>query len=174
MARYQPRGPPTTTRLGGLKGNMNTLTEIQVRLFASAKSWIESEAVRQLYAMAKLPDVRFVVGFPDLHPGKDAPVGAVIVTRDVINPQLIGGDIGCGMALFRTDLLRRDAKLDRWAEEQFQLEHPWDENVAEFLAEKELDSTEFDPALGTIGGGNHFAEVQSIEDVLEPSEFRKL
>ena len=158
----------------GTEGNMNTLTEAPVRLFASSKSWIEGEAVRQLHAVAKLPNVRFVVGFPDLHPGKGAPVCAAIVTGDVIYPQLIGGDIGCGMALFRTDLLRRDAKLDRWAEEQFQLEHPWDENVAEFLAEKELDSTEFDPALGTIGGGNHFAEVQSIEDVLEPSEFRKL
>ena len=31
----------------------------------------------------------------------------------------------------------------------------------EFLAEHDLESTEFDPALGTIGGGNHFAEIAS-------------
>ena len=60
---------------------MNTLTETQVRLFASPKSWIEGEAVRQLYATAKLDGVRLAVGFPDLHPGKGTPVGAVYVTE---------------------------------------------------------------------------------------------
>lgn len=153
---------------------MITLTETSVRLFASSKSWIEGEAVRQLYAMAKLPGFRRAVGFPDLHPGKGAPVGATIVTGDVIYPRLIGGDIGCGMALFRTDLVRRDVKLDRWAEKPFQLEHPWDEAIGNFLEEHGLDSTRFDSALGTIGGGNHFAEVQSVEAIVAPSEFRKL
>ena len=108
---------------------MNTLIETQVRLFASSKSWIEGEAVRQLYATAKLDGVRLAVGFPDLHPGKGTPVGAAFVTEGVIYPHLIGGDIGCSMALFKTDLVRRDAKLDRWAALRFNLEHPWDEFV---------------------------------------------
>ena len=145
---------------------MNTLTETQVRLFASSQSWIEGEAVRQLYATAKLDGVRHAVGFPDLHPGKGTPVGAAFVTDGVIYPHLIGGDIGCGMTLFKTDLVRRDAKLDRWAELYFHLEHPWDEDVGDFLAASDLESTEFDTALGTIGGGNHFAEVQAVEKVL--------
>jgi release factor H-coupled RctB family protein len=153
---------------------MNTLTETQVRLFASSKSWIEGEAVRQLYATAKLDGVRRAVGFPDLHPGKGSPVGATFVTNGVIYPHLIGGDIGCGMALFQTDLLRRDAKLDRWAEKYFHLEHPWDEEVGEFLAEHDLEPTEFDTALGTIGGGNHFAEVQAVEKIVNAAGFRKL
>ncbi len=153
---------------------MNTLTETQVRLFASAQSWIEGEAVRQLYATAKLDGVHRAVGFPDLHPGKGTPVGAAFVTEGVIYPHLIGGDIGCGMALFKTDLVRRDAKLDRWAKLQFNLEHPWDEFVSDFLAERDLESTEFDSALGTIGGGNHFAELQTVEKVLEADEFKKL
>ena len=153
---------------------MNTLTETQVRLFASAQSWIEGEAVRQLYATAKLDGVRRAVGFPDLHPGKGSPVGAAFVTEGVIYPHLIGGDIGCGMALFKTDLVRRDAKLDRWAKLQFNLEHPWDQFVSEFIAEHDLESTEFDAALGTIGGGNHFAELQAVEQVLDAPEFKKL
>src|SRR6266496_1969543 len=139
---------------------MNTLTETQVRLFASAKSWIEGEAVRQVYAAAKLDGVRLAVGFPDLHPGEGSPVGAAFVTEGVIYPHLIGGDIGCGMALFKTNLVRRDVKLDRWIKLQFNLEHPWDEFVNGFMAEHELEST-FDAALGTVGGGNHFAELQS-------------
>ena len=87
---------------------------------------------------------------------------------------MIGGDIGCGMALFKTDLVRRDAKLDRWAKLQFNLEHPWDQFVSNFLAERDLESTEFDSALGTIGGGNHFAELQTVERVFEADEFKKL
>ena len=78
---------------------MNTLTETNVRLFASAKSWIEGEALRQFYASSSLEGVRLAVGFPDLHPGKGSPVGAAFVTEGQIYPSLIGGDIGCGMAL---------------------------------------------------------------------------
>jgi release factor H-coupled RctB family protein len=155
------------------KESMNTLNETTVRLFASPQSWIEGEAVRQLYAAAKLDGMRLAIGFPDLHPSKGGPVGAAFVTEDVIYPHLIGGDIGCGMALFKTDLMRRDAKLDRWASARFDLEHPWEESVNDFLAERELDSTEFDSALGTVGGGNHFAELQALEQVLEPNEFKK-
>jgi release factor H-coupled RctB family protein len=152
---------------------MNTMTETQVRLFASPKSWIEGEAVRQLYATAKLPGVRLAAGFPDLHPGRGTPVGAVFVTQDVIYPHVIGGDIGCGMALFKTNLLRREVKLDRWAQLRFNLEHPWDEFVEDFLAEHDLESTEFDTALGTMGGGNHFAELQAVEQVFDAREFKR-
>ena len=63
---------------------MTALTETQVRLFASAQSWIEGEAVRQLYATSKLDNVRYAVGFPDLHPGKGSPVGAAFVTEGAI------------------------------------------------------------------------------------------
>jgi release factor H-coupled RctB family protein len=145
-----------------------------VRLFASSQSWIEGEALRQLYATAKLDGVRLAVGFPDLHPGRGTPVGAAFLTEGVIYPHLIGSDIGCGMALFKTGLVRRDVKLDRWANLPFNLEHSWDEFVDDFLAEHDLESTEFDAALGTIGGGNHFAELQAIEKVLDADEFKKL
>jgi release factor H-coupled RctB family protein len=150
------------------------LPSATVRLFASAQSWIEGEAVRQLYATAKLEGVRCAVGFPDLHPGHGTPVGAAFVVEDVIYPHVIGGDIGCGMALFKTNLLRREVKLDRWASLRFNLEHPWDEDVSDFLAEHELESTEFDSALGTIGGGNHFAELQAIERILDARELKRI
>src|SRR3569833_313661 len=146
----------------------------EVRVLASAKSWIEGEAVRQLYATANLDGVRLAVGFPDLHPGRGTPVGAAFVTEDVIYPHVIGGDIGCGMALFKTDLLRRDVKLDRWAALRFNLEHAWDEDVDAFLAAHELESTEFDRALGTVGGGNHFAELQAVDAVVDAAELKRV
>ena len=96
------------------------------------------------------------------------------MTENVIYPHLIGGDIGCGMALFKTNVLRREVKLDRWAALRFNLEHPWDEDVGEFLVARGLESTEFDRALGTVGGGNHFAELQAVERIVDASEFKRL
>ena len=153
---------------------MNATTETNVRLIASAKSWIEGEAVRQLYAAAKLPGVRHAVGLPDLHPGKFAPVGAAFVTEGVIYPHLIGGDIGCGMALFKTGLPRRKARLDRWASLRFDLEHPWEGDVCNRLASNGLCTTQFAESFGTIGGGNHFAELQSVEKVFDKDAFAAL
>ncbi len=145
-----------------------------VRLLASPKSWIEGEALRQLYATSKLEGMRLAVGFPDLHPGKGGAVGAAFTTDTFIYPYLIGGDIGCGMALFKTDLVRRDVKLDRWTKLPFDLEHAWTDDMNAVLAKEQLESTSYDSALGTLGGGNHFAELQSVEEILNPREFKSL
>src|SRR3974377_1120325 len=153
---------------------MNTLTQTNVLLSASAKSWIEGESLHQLYATSKLEGMRLAVGFPDLHPGKGSPVGAAFVTEGLIYPYLIGGDIGCGMALFKTDLVRRDVKLDRWAQIPFDLEHVWTDEILDVLAKEELESSDFDDSLGTLGGGNHFAELQAVEEVVNVREFKKL
>lgn len=153
---------------------MTTLTKPTVRLFASSRSWIEGEAVRQLHTTAQLEGMTLAVGFPDLHPGKYTANGAAFVSEGLIYPHLIGNDIGCGMALFATDLPRRKAKLDAWSKLQFQLEHAWDGDVTEALAAAELDSTDFDRSFGTLGGGNHFAEVQAVEKIYDTQEFKRV
>src|SRR5262249_21124239 len=91
-----------------------------------------------------------------------------------IYPYLIGRDIGCGMALFKTDLVRRDVKLDRWAQIPFDLEHAWTDEIEAVLAKEELEPTEFDDSLGTLGSGNHFAELQAVDEIVNASEFKKL
>jgi release factor H-coupled RctB family protein len=118
--------------------------------------------------------MRVAVGFPDLHPGKGCAVGAAFVTEGLVYPSLIGGDIGCGMALFHTNLVRRDVKLDRCARIPFDLEHAWADDLTEILAKEELESTRFDAALGTLGAGNHFAELQAVGEVLNARELKKL
>ena len=153
---------------------MNTVTETNVRLIASPGAWIEGEAVRQLYATANLEGMQVGVGFPDLHPGKGAPTGAAFISEGQIYPHIIGSDIGCGMAFWQTDLLRRKAKLDRWAGLRFDLEHPWEGDVKDWLQERNLPSTGFDESMGTIGGGNHFAELQAVERVVDSPGFKHL
>jgi release factor H-coupled RctB family protein len=90
-----------------------TAIEAKVRLVASPNAWLAPEAIRQLYASASLDGARLAVGFPDLHTGRGFPVGAALVTEDYIHPHLIGDDIGCGMALFTTNLSQRNLALDR-------------------------------------------------------------
>lgn len=145
-----------------------------VRLIASKKTWIDGQAVEQLRAAATLPGMRLAVGLPDLHPGMGCPVGAAFLSEGVFYPHLAGNDIGCGVGLWRTDLERRKAKLDRWAAKLQGLESPWDGNLEAWLAEHGLPRSAFDAALGTIGGGNHFAELQQVESVEDPAAFDAL
>lgn len=160
---------------GPTKSNpVNTITENNTRLIASARNWIEGEAVRQLCTTARLPGVQLAVGLPDLHPGKGGPCGAAFVTRDVLYPYLIGGDIGCGMALFSSGLLRRKAKLDRWSALRFDLEHPWEGDAHGRLEREGLCTSQFVEAFGTLGGGNHFAELQAFESIEDRTAFDAL
>jgi len=153
---------------------MNTMTRSNVRLMASARSWIDSEAIRQLYANARRPGVDLAVGLPDLHSGKGVPVGAAFVTNGQIHPQLIGPDVGCGLSLFKTDIPQRKVQLDRWASVRFDLEHPWEGDASARLAHENLCATQWADSFGTLGSRNHFAELQSVEEVFDAEAFNRL
>ncbi|MBK9756574.1 MAG: RNA ligase RtcB family protein [Nannocystis sp.] len=142
---------------------MNQDTPAAVRVVASARTWIEGDAVQQLEATARLPGMRAAIGMPDLHPGKGSPIGAAFLCEGQLYPHLVGNDIGCGMGLWRTDLLRRKQKRDRWADRLEDLDAAWDGDIAAALGG--LAASEHDGSLGTIGGGNHFAELQAVERV---------
>jgi release factor H-coupled RctB family protein len=138
-----------------------------IRHFYSSKAWIEGLAVRQLETVAALPGVRAVAAMPDLHPGKYGPVGCAILA-DAIHPAFVGGDIGCGMALFALDLPLRKLRIDRAAARLREIDCPWDGDIAGARAAEGLDLSAFDASLGTIGGGNHFCELQAIDEILSP------
>ncbi|RKG73784.1 RNA ligase RtcB family protein [Corallococcus terminator] len=144
-----------------------------VRIIASPQSWVEGEAVRQLEAVARLPGMRLAVGLPDLHPGKGAPVGAAFESEGFLYPYLVGSDIGCGMGLWDVDLPVRKTKAERWAA-KLDLEGAWEGDAEAFLAEHGGKATGFEAALGTVGGGNHFAEVQRVETVHDARVFEAL
>jgi release factor H-coupled RctB family protein len=138
-----------------------------IHVFASSKSWIEGNATLQLDHVAGLAGVRTVAAMPDLHPGKYGPVGCAILS-DRIYPQLVGSDIGCGMGLFELGIAARKLRPDQLAERLGALDQPWEGDVESALADAGLHATAFDASLGSIGGGNHFCEVQAIEDILAP------
>ena len=139
--------------------------ENKYSIISTEKSWIEGEAVEQLKNAAKLSGMIEVVGMPDLHPGKGFPIGAAFISENVIYPFLIGGDIGCGMSLYQTDLLARKVKVDKLIKRLQDLEGPWGGNLAEWRDSFGVMSSEFDQSLGTIGAGNHFAEFVKLDRV---------
>jgi release factor H-coupled RctB family protein len=142
-----------------------------VTIISSGKNWMEQTAVEQLHKIAALPGVVKAVGLPDLHPGK-TPVGAVIITENMIYPHLIGNDIGCGMSLFRTEIERRKMKLERMIKRIESIDSLQAIDLPEGLLGDR--SWPFAASLGSIGGGNHFAELQVIEAVLDTERFDAL
>jgi release factor H-coupled RctB family protein len=145
-----------------------------VRVIASPESWIEGEAVRQLERTAELPGMRLAIGLPDLHPGRGSPIGAAFVSDSQVYPHLVGNDIGCGMSLWSLDIARTKAKRDKWAQKLDGMEDPWDGDAGAELESAGLARTAFDASLGTIGGGNHFAEIQRVEEVMDRTALASL
>ena len=146
----------------------------RVHIVASPSSWIEGEAERQLRATSALTGVRWAVGMPDLHPGKGHPIGAAILVDGIVYPHLVGGDIGCGMALFRIELPRSKLHAERLAKRLRGLEGTWEGDAEEWLRDRGITDPSFAGALGTIGGGNHFAELQAVHEVAEREGLQSL
>ncbi|KAB2575057.1 tRNA-splicing ligase RtcB [Lasiodiplodia theobromae] len=132
-------------------------------------AYVDPQSLGQLRATAQaLPGIVHAVGQPDLHPGTKYPIGAAFVSRGWIHPPLIGGDIGCGMAWYRTTLSRNQVDGDRGrkvAERLRGLEGPWREREVReaWVGEGGSAGEEWDKSLGTIGAGNHFAEIRVVE-----------
>ncbi|WP_447873820.1 RNA ligase RtcB family protein [Serratia fonticola] len=145
----------------------NTIGSVtpRVSLIASKHTWIEGNAIQQLEITAKLPDMVRVVGMPDLHPGRGYPVGAAFFSQYRFYPALIGNDIGCGMSLWQTDLLAMKQSLDKLEKKLGNIDGPLEQ---EELGDIPPALGDYSRALGTIGGGNHFAELLRIDEIYQP------
>ncbi len=159
-------------------GNSQNNAPATIHLVKTDASWIESEAVHQLETVSKLKGIDAVVGLPDLHPGKGLPIGAAFISRNYIYPTLIGNDIGCAMSFWQTDIKVRKLKLDRWSKKLAALEAPWDGDEyhtrESWSDARDLKEGFHNIAIGTIGGGNHFAELQQVETVIDAEAFNSL
>ena len=150
------------------------LNECQVRVISNAQNWLESDAIEQLKQMAALPGMRLAVGLPDLHPGKGCPIGAAFWSENYLYPFLIGNDIGCGMALWQTDLKTQKVRAEKWLKKLKNWEADQWLDADALLQEHDVDLApvaelgDFSASLGSIGGGNHFAELQELVTILEP------
>ena len=146
------------------------------------KSWapdLEARAFEQAVNLSNLPfAIDHVALMPDAHAGYGMPIGGVLFADRAVVPYAIGVDIGCGVALVETDLtvetlgaegLERVLEtIDAGVPTGFEtLDRAVDRDEAEAAIGIELpDSVRaawFEKSLtqlGTLGGGNHFLEIQ--------------
>ena len=110
---------------------------------------------------------------PDVHAGKGCVIGFTADLGDKVIPNIVGVDIGCGMLCVELgkeeiDLQKLDEVINKHIPSGRNIrEH----KIAEFDALNELhclrelkESKKFNRALGTLGGGNHFIEIDVDDD----------
>ncbi len=145
------------------------------------KLWLdnmENGALAQAKNLANLPFVfRHIAIMPDAHQGYGMPIGGVMATRDVIVPNAVGVDIGCGMCAIKTSLteietheLKTIMGLIRKSIPvgfKHQLVKQDECLMPKIVHHNGIVEQEYNSALkqlGTLGGGNHFIEIQKGND----------
>jgi tRNA-splicing ligase RtcB len=159
------------------RGNVKVNTEgnIPVKLWLDD---IEDGAMEQVKHLALLPFAyHHVAIMPDSHQGYGMPIGGVIATKDVIIPNAVGVDIGCGMCAVKTSLTELPieklkeimGKIRETVPVGFNHQKEKQEQSLMPTSDKDLliVSRQYEAALsqiGTLGGGNHFIEIQKGSD----------
>lgn len=134
---------------------------------------IEEEAIEQIRRMC---DYEFTEGskvriMPDVHAGKGCTIGTTMTVVDKAVPNIVGVDIGCGM--YTVNIGKGDidfTKLDEAAHFVPSGMNVWEGrqerfDLTELRCYRSLkDTKRLERSLGTLGGGNHFIEVDRSKD----------
>lgn len=145
--------------------------------FDTAKVFTENIDDATMEQIKSFLDQQFVTGanvriMPDCHAGKGAVIGTTMKIKNKIVPNLVGVDIGCGMLCMEIQKSDIDfEKLDRVirvlvpaGQGTRQTPHSFTSNIklSNVIAPFSLDTATL--SLGTLGGGNHFIEVNHTDD----------
>lgn len=163
---------------------MHVIEGARLPIYSWAGEDLEAEALRQVLNLANLEvAVDHVALMPDAHSGYGMPIGGVLFSEGAVVPYAIGVDIGCGVQVARTNLVWEDSltpqklrnvlrQVQRDVPTGFSVHRqppvtldrlldimgrPAPSGVARGWLDRALVS------LGTLGGGNHFLEVQADE-----------
>lgn len=167
-------------------------TKVPVKVWLESEAQVEESCLMQAVHLAKLPFIRnWVSLMPDTHTGKGMPIGGVIAAKDAVIPNAVGVDIGCGM-IFAPMNVRLEQVQDivtgngsliqlmigdilRNVPVGFNRHKKPQESETLDRAKLQMELYEANPELvpliedgyfqvGTLGGGNHFIELQVDED----------
>jgi len=162
-------------RIEQLEILLDTYQKAQVKIWGEN---IEDEALSQASNVLKLPFINdHIAILPDCHFGYGVPIGCVFATRNVIIPNAVGVDIGCGVSVIKTSLteigtedikhilssIRKKIPLGMTHHKEKQNESlmpPLDKEIPK--VEKEYNKALYQ--IGSLGGGNHFIEIQKGSD----------
>ena len=170
----------------------NENTRFPVKVWLEDFSKLEESCLEQAYHLSQLPFLhQWACLMPDTHTGKGMPIGGVIALEDVVIPNAVGVDIGCGMDFIPTNIrvedvrgiltgngtliqaiignIMRSVPLNM---ERYKV--PQESGVLD-QAKREMEKYEEDKELlpliddgyfqvGSLGGGNHFIELQEDQE----------
>lgn len=172
----------------------NKKMKFPVKVWLKNRSQIDEGCLEQALHLANMPFVhQWVSLMPDTHVGMGMPIGGVIATKGVVIPNAVGVDIGCGMAYVGTNIKVADLREITTGKGTFMQALVGDilrnipvgfnrhrtKQVCASLdkAAAQMDKYNTNPQLakeiengyfqaGTLGGGNHFIEIQESQDGL--------
>lgn len=156
------------------------LNDTPVKVWAKT---VDPHAWKEIDNLSRLPFIYHHLAFmPDVHGGMGMPIGGVLATKDVVIPNAVGVDIGCGMCAVKTSLMAEDIPkqlirekimsgirsriplgMDHHAEPQDESLMPQGHDIDKL----QVVSRQYKSArrqVGTLGGGNHFIELQKDGD----------
>ena len=134
---------------------------------------VEEEAIEQIRRMCDYPmtegsKIRIM---PDVHAGKGCTIGTTMTIKDKAVPNVVGVDIGCGM--YTVNLGKSDIDFEKMDEAAHFIPSGrdiWDGRIERFdltnlVCYRQLKETKrLAKSLGTLGGGNHFIEIDEASD----------
>ena len=166
----------------------NEKTKVPIKIWLEDEGCLEESCLEQAYHLSQLPFLhKWVCLMPDTHTGKGMPIGGVIAAKDVISPNAVGVDIGCGMDFVSTNIRVEDIRKIQTGNgslvqamiggimrgiplntERYRV--PQESKVLD-LAKREMEKYAENAELteliddgyfqvGSLGGGNHFIELQ--------------
>ena len=145
----------------------------EAKIFADV---VDSASIAQVQ---ELCNQEFTAGsrirlMPDIHAGAGCTIGTTMTIADKVVPNLVGVDIGCGMETVRIREGRLELqKLDKLIQEKIpsgfairDSAHPYLSQIdlSELCCARHVDLLRAERSIGTLGGGNHFIEVDRDDD----------
>lgn len=160
---------------------------VPIKVWLEDMSELDDTCLKQAFNLSNLPFVyKWVALMPDTHAGYGMPIGGVVATDNVIIPNAVGVDIGCGVGFAGTNIPARlltEVKTDSGSLAEIivgmimrniptgfdkynnpQVSSVLDDfeikyrNLLKDFIYDELDNARYQ--IGTLGGGNHFIELQ--------------
>ena len=145
-------------------------------------NYVEKSAMRQIENLTTLPFLfHHLAIMPDVHTGMGMPIGGVLACKDAVIPTAVGVDIGCGMCAVKTnwkvadiptDVLRKQIMRGIRKRIPMGMDHHKEAQDEKYLPTgHDIDKMEIvkrrqeyiTKEVGTLGGGNHFIELQKDE-----------
>ena len=170
----------------------NEKTRFPIKIWLEDISRLEDSCLEQAYHLSQLPFLhKWVCLMPDTHTGKGMPIGGVIAAKGVVIPNAVGVDIGCSMDFVPTNIRVEDIRGIQTGNGTLiqavvgnimrsiplnteRYKTPQESGVLD-RAKQEMEKYEQNPELlpllddgyfqvGSLGGGNHFIELQEDQD----------